>query len=146
MKWINFIFLITGILLNNISFSQETKNEYIKFIKDGIEFQTNGKDTICIVDPMPEFIGGKDKLFKYLSKNLKYPDNAFEDKIEGTVFMSFIVGKNGEIINVKVIKGIREDIDNEALRIIKKMPKWKPGKQNGNPIPVQMNLPIVFKI
>ena len=141
-----YFLVLTGVLISFFSFSQEVKNEYYKFSKNGIEFQTNGKDTICIVDPMPEFKGGKEKLSKFLSKNLNYPEKAYNDNIEGTVFVSFVVGKSGEIENVKIKKGIRKDLDNEALRVVMKMPKWKPGAQNGNPIPVQMTLPIVFKL
>ncbi len=97
---------------------------------------------ILIPEKMPEF----DDLFKYLGENLKYPKQDKDAGIQGTVYLQFIVGKNGEIRNVKILRGVSELIDKEALRVVKAMPKWKPGIQNDKPVSVIYNLPIKFII
>ena len=146
MKMNRLTLILFGILISNSILSQENNTEYIKFIKNGIEFQTNGKDTICIVDPMPEFPGGNKKLIKFLQKNIKYPESAVIDKIEGKVVLRFTIDKSGIIRDIVVIESVREDLDNEAIRVIKKMPKWKPGEQNGISISVSYTYPIVFRL
>ena len=138
--------LILFILISSTLLGQNKSDEYIPFMKNGIEYQTNGKDTIIIVDPMPEFKGGMKKLGEYLGKNLRYPKRAQKAHIEGKVLVSFIVAKDGTINNVKIAKSVNPALDKEALRIVKKMPKWKPGEQYGNPIPVSYSLPINFKL
>ncbi len=144
MKLIAILFLLT--LATLTVFSQEKKDEYKAFIKDGIEYKTNGKDTIIIVDPMPEFKGGKQGLVSYLNKNIRYPESARRKNIEGKVFVSFIVGANGKVRDYKIAKSVSPELDKEALRVIKNMPKWKPGEQHGKPIPVSYTLPINFKL
>jgi len=141
------ICVLTIILLGSISlYSQDKPDKYTAFIKDGIEYKTDGKDTIIIVDPMPEFKGGKEKLVEYISKNVKYPKTALKDKVEGKVLVNLIVASDGTIVDAKILKGIRQDLDNEALRVINKMPKWEPGKQHGKAIRVSYSLPINFKL
>ncbi|MCE4562763.1 energy transducer TonB [Maribellus sp. CM-23] len=126
--------------------AQEKKDDYTAFMKNGIEYKTNGKDTIVIVDPMPEFKGGKSRLIEYLSNNINYPEKARRNEIEGKVFVNFIVAEDGKIIDCKVVKGVSPELDKEALRVAKKMPKWKPGEQHGKPIRVTYTLPINFKL
>lgn len=99
-----------------------------------------------IVEQMPEFPGGEEKLMEYLQKNVKYPAMARESHITGTVFVTFVVQGNGDITDVRKLKGIGGGCDEEALRVIKNMPSWKPGKQNGKSVPVQYNLPIKFTL
>jgi len=139
--------ILTIILLLPFSlFGQDKVDKYTSFFENGVEYKTDGKDTICIVDIMPEFKGGKEKLIKYLTANIKYPETATRDKIEGKVFVNFVVAADGKIIEEKVIKGVRDDLDNEALRVIRKMPRWKHGEQKGNAIRVSYTLPISFKL
>jgi periplasmic protein TonB len=99
-----------------------------------------------IVEQMPEFPGGEEKLFEYLQKNTKYPAMARESGISGTVFVTFVVQGSGEITDVKKMRGIGGGCDEEAIRVVRNMPSWKPGKQNGKTVPVQYNLPIKFTL
>ena len=95
---------------------------------------------------MPEFPGGRDSLNKFLIKNIKYPVQAKEDNIQGTVYVSFVVSSLGEINNIKILRGIGFGCDEEAIRVVKKMPIWKPGKQNGKEVSVIFNLPVNFNL
>ena len=99
-----------------------------------------------IVEQMPEFPGGQDELMKYLSKKVKYPPLALRMGVEGTVYVAFVVTKEGTIDAVSVVKGISKECDEEAARVIGSMPAWKAGKQNGRAVPVKYTLPVRFKI
>jgi protein TonB len=99
-----------------------------------------------IVEQPPQPEGGMSAFSWYISKNLKYPDLARRNKIEGKVFVTFIVDVDGSLINVKILKGIEGGCDEEALRVIRNAPKWIPGKQQNKPVRVQMILPLVFKL
>jgi protein TonB len=99
-----------------------------------------------VVEQMPEFPGGQGELFKYLSRNLRYPESASSRGIEGVVYLSFVVGPDGAISDITVQKGIDRDCDAEAIRVVKKMPPWKPGKQSGRAVSVRYSLPIRFKL
>ena len=95
----------------------------------------------------PEYQGGTVKLLRFLSKNVKYPKSAKREKAEGVVYVSFIVKTSGTLDSIIVLQGIRPDLDKEAIRVVKKMPKWKPGTNlKGEPIPMQYKLPIRFKL
>ena len=98
------------------------------------------------VDEMPEFKGGMDALMKYLGSNIKYPEEAKKSETEGTVFISFVVDKKGKIKDATVIKALNPHLDNEALRVIKSMPNWKPGKKDGKKVNVKYTIPINFKL
>jgi len=97
-----------------------------------------------IVEQMPKFRGGESDLLNYLSKNIKYPQMAKESGISGIVYVTFVVGKNGKVGEVKVLRGIGGGCDKEAVRVVKNMPDWKAGKQRGKPVSVQYNLPVRF--
>ena len=98
------------------------------------------------VDKMPEFPGGNDSLYKYMTKNFKYPVVAKDNKIQGTVYIGFIINEKGEVSDVEIIKGIGGGCDEEALKIIKNMPDWTAGKQNGEAVPVYLEMPVNFKL
>lgn len=100
------------------------------------------------VEVMPTFIGGEAALFQYLSDNIKYPVIEKENNISGTVFLKFVVGKKGEISSIEVLRGVKhgEGLEKEAARVIAQMPKWKPGIQNGNAVPVYFTLPVKFTL
>ena len=102
------------------------------------------EEIFTIVEQMPEFPGGTEKLFKYLGKNIEYPPMAKDAGIKGKVYVTFVVDKDGSITDVKVLRGIGGGCDEEAVRVVKSMPKWKPGKQRGKSVRVQYNLPINF--
>jgi len=95
---------------------------------------------------MPEFPGGMAALMKYLAENIKYPSLAKESGIQGRVFINFVVEPDGAISNVKVLRGIGGGCDEEAVRVVERMPKWSPGKQRGKPVRVSYNLPVKFTL
>lgn len=97
-----------------------------------------------VVEQMPEFPGGDQNMMKFLHDNTRYPQMAKESGIAGTVYVTFVVNKNGQISDVKVLRGIGGGCDEEALRVVRSMPSWIPGRQNGKSVPVQFNLPIKF--
>jgi periplasmic protein TonB len=98
------------------------------------------------VEHMPEFAGGSEAMLKFLQKNMRYPSLALRNQIEGRVFVSFTVSATGDIVDVKVLKGLGYGTDEEALRVVKLMPRWQPGAQNGRNVAVQYTLPITFTV
>ncbi|MBC8321518.1 MAG: energy transducer TonB [Bacteroidetes bacterium] len=103
-------------------------------------------EIFTVVEAMPEFPGGMANLMSYLSNNIKYPPLAKESGIQGRVFINFVVEPNGKISNVKVLRGIGGGCDEEAIRVVKSMPSWKPGMQRGKPVRVSYNLPVKFTL
>ncbi|MBR4391407.1 MAG: TonB family protein [Bacteroidales bacterium] len=99
-----------------------------------------------IVEVMPEFPGGMEKMMNYLSGNIKYPEEAKDKGISGRVFLSFVIEKDGSVNEVKVMRSVDPLLDNEAVRVVKAMPKWKPGMQKGKAVRVSYVLPISFKL
>ena len=99
-----------------------------------------------IVEEMPSFPGGEQKLLEYVAKNVKYPQIARESGIKGRVFISFVVEPDASVSNVKVLRGIGGGCDEEAMRVVKSMPKWKPGKQRGKAVRVSYMLPVNFQL
>ena len=99
-----------------------------------------------VVEQMPEFPGGDAELMKYLSKNIKYPASAQENGIQGRVVVEFVVNKDGSIVEPKVLKKLDNACDQEAMRVIKAMPKWKPGMQRGKPVRVKYTVPVMFRL
>ncbi|MBO6056938.1 MAG: TonB family protein, partial [Bacteroidales bacterium] len=98
------------------------------------------------IEVMPEYPGGPNALVKYVQNNLKYPESAKKNKQEGRVFVGFVVEKDGSISNVSVMRGVCEELDNEAVRVVKTLPKFTPGMHGGKPVRVQYTLPIAFKL
>lgn len=99
-----------------------------------------------VVEQQAEFPGGFEAMGKFLGKNMKYPAKARRMDIQGSVFVSFVIDKNGNISDPQIIKGISAECDEEAIRVVKLMPPWKPGKQNGKPVKCRFVLPIKFKL
>ena len=124
---------------------QEVKEETVVEIVQREEV-VEEEQIFTIVEEMPTFPGGEAELFKYLGKNIKYPQMATDAGISGVVYVTFVVGKDGKITDVKVLRGIGGGCDEEAVRVVKSMPPWKPGKQRGKPVTVQYNLPIRFTL
>lgn len=98
------------------------------------------------VDQQPEFPGGLEALARYLQENLRYPQAAKEVKAEGTVFVGFTVKANGQVSTVNVKRGVRADMDQESVRVVKAMPAWKPGISKGKAVDAEMTLPIAFRL
>ena len=98
------------------------------------------------VDQQPEFEGGYEAMMAFIKQNMQYPTNARHMKVEGTVHVSFVVSKTGEISDVRVLRGFMTECDKEAVRVVGVMPRWKPGKQNGRNVNVRFILPLKFKL
>ena len=99
-----------------------------------------------IVEKQPEFPGGTQAMMKYLAENIKYPMIAQENGIQGRVICQFVVNKDGSIVDINVVRSVDPSLDKEAIRVIKSMPKWKPGMQRGKAVRVKFTLPVVFRL
>lgn len=121
------------------------------------EFQPSAEGefhpAVIIVDPalpmvedMPEYPGGMEAMMKFVAENLKYPQQMQKEKVEGRVLLSFVVEKDGSVTNIEEVKSPHPVLTEEAIRVVKLMPKWKPGKQDGKNVRVQFNLPITFRL
>ena len=125
----------------------ESDNTEIQDISDFGDY--DGEDTgeeniFMVVEDMPQFPGGN--VTKWIAKNVKYPQLAQENGIQGKVFIKFVIEKDGSITDVQVSRGVDASLDREAVRVIKAMPKWKPGKQRGKAVRVSYTLPINFQL
>jgi len=127
----------------DIEMTEETEIEEAIFEEEEEEV---ADEIFTIVEQQPGFPGGMGAFYEFVSKKMKYPSQARRMGIEGKVFIQFVVGKDGEITEVKVIRGVGAGCDEEAARVIKSSPKWTPGKQRGQAVKVRMVLPITFKL
>lgn len=121
----------------------EADQETIVEIVEEVE-EESGPDFFTIVEDMPSFPGGDAALLKYIAENVEYPPIAKENGITGVVYVSYIVGKDGKVRDVKVVRGADPFLDKEAVRVVKTLNGYKPGKQRGKPVPVQFTIPIRF--
>ncbi len=101
---------------------------------------------LAAVQEQPDFPGGMAKMYEYLQKNTKYPDMEFDAGIQGKVYVEFVVDKDGSVEDVKVRRGVSAGLDKEALRAVKSMPKWTPGKMNGKSVKCRFTIPVDFKL
>ena len=108
--------------------------------------EEDDEEFFMVVENMPEFPGGDLGLMKYIQKNVKYPAIAKEYNITGKVYVSFIVDKKGSVTNVKIVRGVDKNLDAEAMRVVKSLPKYKPGKQRGKSVRVMFTIPINFTL
>ena len=122
----------------------EVIEEYVAH--EVVEEEVVEQEIFQIVEEMPSFPGGEGKLMEYVAKNIKYPQIARETGIQGRVFVGFVVEPDGSISNVKLLRGIGGGCDEEAMRVIKSLPKWKPGKQRGKAVRVSYQIPVFFKL
>ncbi len=138
------LLVIAGMILGGSlnTFAQDVKTTE-KRIPVG-EKDENG--AFILVDYMPEFPGGEEAMMKFLGDNTKYPAQARENGSSGVVIVSFIVEVDGSLSNIKVLRSVEESLDNEAIRVVKSMPKWNPGKHNGEKVRVNYNLPLRFSL
>lgn len=104
------------------------------------------EEIFVAVEQQAEFPGGQGALMKFLSNNIRYPESAQQNDIQGRVIVKFVVEKDGSIGNVTVVKGVDRDLDREAIRVVKKMPRWQPGKNNGVAVRSYFNLPVIFRL
>ena len=129
-----FLLLLSATLLTNMAFCQEEKKVSVD------------DEVFVVVEEQAEFPGGMEAMYAYIGKNLKYPEAAKEKGIEGRVFVSFIIEKDGSISNILIKRAIGGGCEEAAVEMIKNMPKWKPGKQRGKPVRFQFVLPIKFEL
>ena len=110
------------------------------------EATPNNEPTFKVVDEMPKFPGGQEGLMRYLAKNIKYPTMAQQNKEQGKVLVQIVIGKDGNVSNIKILEGASAWLDAEAIRVVRGMPKWEPGKQNGQAVAVEYTFPITFRL
>lgn len=135
MKRLIFIFLATVATLGAAAQTDRTEP------KAGAE-----EEIFAVVEQDPEFEGGMEGLYQYLAANIKYPADAKAEGVQGRVFVNFVIEKDGRVSEVKVIRSPDERLSREAERVVKAMPKWKPGRQLGKKVRVSYNLPINFQL
>jgi protein TonB len=145
----NFIAIIAlGLSLSKAVLAQSNHEEILPPAEKPV-VENQEKDIPYVsVQEMPKFPGGEAAMFKYISNNIVYPKSAQKDGIAGTVYIYFIINKKGNVTSAEVKRGVRggEELNAEALRVIKEMPQWEPGYQNGKPVSVQLTLPIKFTL
>lgn len=133
-----------------IEINTEDDKDVEVIIQAPVEVKEEEEDeevVFVVVETMPEFPGGQQALFKYLSENVKYPAIAQENGIQGRVICQFVVNKDGKIVDVEVVRsGGDPSLDKEAIRVIKSMPPWKPGKQRGKAVRVKYTVPVNFRL
>jgi periplasmic protein TonB len=120
--------------------------EYVAPVKSDEEESAEEAQIFMVVESMPEYPGGEAALYTFLAENIKYPQMAKESGIQGRVFVTFVVERDGSVTDVRVLRGIGGGCDEEAIRVVKSMPRWTPGKQRGKSVRVQYNLPVKFTL
>jgi protein TonB len=110
------------------------------------EEESGEAEIFTVVEESPGFPGGDIARIRFLQENIRYPQMARESGIQGTVYVTFVVEKDGRVTDVRILRGIGGGCDEEAIRVIKAMPRWNPGKQRGKPVRVQFNMPIKFTL
>lgn len=133
--------------LEIIDAEDESENTPVQDVTDFGDYDgedTGENEVFMVVEEMPTFPGGN--VQKWISKNVKYPQLALENGIQGKVFIQFVIEKDGSITGVKVIRGVDASLDKEAIRVVQAMPKWKPGSQRGKSVRVSYTLPINFQL
>jgi len=119
----------------------------LKYIVNMIFDESGDDDEVYgAVDVMPEYFGGVNAMFDFIQKNVNYPESAKKKGIEGRVFVQFVVEKDGSLSSFQVLRGVNDELNDEAIRVLKMMPKWKPGMKDGKPVRVQFTMPFNFKI
>ncbi len=130
----------------DVEADQDTEiEEYVPIEVDDDE-EVEEAQIFTVVESMPSFPGGDKARIRFLNENIEYPTMARESGIQGRVYVTFVVERNGMVTDVKILRGIGGGCDEEAKRVVKAMPKWIPGKQRGKPVRVQFTLPIKFTL
>jgi TonB family protein len=138
-----FAYLIIPVFaLLTVGFASSSKER----IEEKTVQQQIEEDPIEDPDVNPEYVGGDEAMLNYLAKNIKYPESALKDSVGGKVFVSLVINKKGAVNAVNVLRGPREDLNNEAVRVISKMPDWVPGEKSGKKVDVKIVIPINFKV
>jgi protein TonB len=136
-------------ILNQSSVNDPVNITIEKFIEKQpviIDVPEEKKEIFITAEEMPFYPGGETERLKFLAENIQYPELALASGIQGTVYLQFVIDSKGNITDVKIIRGIGGGCEDEALRVIKMMPPWHPGKQNGRTVRVLYTMPVSFKI
>ena len=138
----------TAIGAFDVKGNDEAEGEVLKAKEVVVDEKPKEEETkvFDVVEQMPQFPGGPNALFEYLSKNIKYPVVAEENGIQGRVIVTFVVERDGSITDVKVAKSVDPSLDKEAMRVVKSMPHWIPGMQNGSAVRVKYTVPVTFRL
>ncbi len=115
-------------------------------VEGGVALGEGASNPFLLVEQMPEFPGGEKALHHYLAQNIRYPPEAQAKRITGVIVISFVVGIDGSISDIRIDRGFDKSCENEAVRVFKQMPKWKPGKQRGKPVYVRFTMPLRFSL
>ena len=134
------------ISIADVEGNDEENGQDIADFREAIAEEVEEEVIYEAVEQMPGFPGGDAELMKYIRDNLKYPVIAQELGIQGRVILRFVVSKTGEVGDIKVLRSVDPNLDKEAIRVVQSMPRWIPGKQNGNAVPVYFTLPVSFKL
>lgn len=132
-----------GILKSFVEYLWEYHSKQLQSSESSL---TESDKVYDVVERMPQFPGGASAMFEFLSNNINYPVEAEKKGIHGRVIVTFIVERDGSVSNPKVTKSAEEHLDNEALRVVRKMPKWIPGSQGGHPVRVKYTVPVTFRL
>ena len=136
--------------VENVDFNSEDKKDEVvvfhEMPKVVDEPQEEVEEVFIVVEEQAEYPGGQSALMKYFSDNIRYPVSASENGVQGRVICQFTVWKDGSISDIKILRSVHPALDNEAIRLIKGMPKWKPGKQLGKPVASRFTLPVLFRL
>jgi len=150
---LRFLLVIPAILILAVAFSFTTINSIIPAKQVEITLSNPVNNTILPqdsvykkVDVPPEFPGGRQAMNKFIVENLKYPEKALKANVSGTVYIQFVVEKDGNLSDIELLRGIGHGCDKEAIRVVKMMPKWKPGKKDSKSVRVKMVMPFAFKL
>lgn len=130
--------------IGTVNFDKGTDDVAAPIAKKNVEITEEVEQPFVVVEQMPQFPGGEKEMMKFIHDNLKYPVIAQEMGVSGTVIVNFVVGRDGKISRIKVMRGIGSGCDEEAVRVLEKMPPWSPGKQGGKPVLVSYTIPIKF--
>ena len=145
-KYLLFVPMVIALLaMNSTAMRANVQKKVVKTTKVTKKTGTNDK-VYVVVEQMPSFPGGDSALLKYLFENIKYPMSALKAQKQGRVMVRFTVEKDGAISDVKVARSVTPSLDAEAVRVVKAMPKWTPGKQGGQLVRVRYNVPVSFKL
>ncbi len=134
-----------AISIADVKGNNDKNGKDIADIKQNVT-QVEAEKIYDVIEQMPQFPGGESELMKFLSNNIKYPVIAQENGIEGKVIIGFVVSKTGDISDIKVLRSLDPSCDKEAIRVVKLLPRWIPGKQNGVNVNVRYTLPVSFKL
>lgn len=137
------------LMISDEQVSTTVNKEVVEVVEQAKQEEVQEKEeqqVFVVVEEMPEFPGGELALRNYIAKAIVYPTVAQENGIQGKVFVTFVVNKDGSVSNAKIARGVDASLDQEALRVVSTLPKWKPGKQRGVPVRVSYTVPISFKL